>query len=64
LAVAFHDGTFHLGGDENTTGIDPRREGYPAGQAVGAITSIIPAGEIVRSIVDEAQRVIDGLGVL
>ena len=64
LAVAFNDGTFHLGGDENTLGIDPRREGYPAGQAVGAITSIVPAGAIVRSIVDEAQRVIDGLAAL
>jgi enoyl-[acyl-carrier protein] reductase II len=64
LAVAFSDGTFHLGGDENTTGIDPRREGYPAGQAVGAITSIVPAGDIVRSIVDEAQRVIDALHTL
>jgi enoyl-[acyl-carrier protein] reductase II len=64
LAVAFNDGTFHLGGDEHTTGIDPRREGYPAGQAVGAITSIVPAGDIVRSIVDEAQRVIDGLNAL
>ncbi len=64
LAVAFNDGTFHLGGDERTTGIDPRREGYPAGQAVGAISSIVPAGDIVRSIVEEAQRVIDGLGDL
>jgi enoyl-[acyl-carrier protein] reductase II len=64
LAVAFGDGTFHLGGDENTAGIDPRREGYPAGQAVGAITSIVPAGDIVRSIVDEAQRVIDALHTL
>jgi enoyl-[acyl-carrier protein] reductase II len=64
LAVAFNDGTFHLGGDENTPGIDPRREGYPAGQAVGAITSIVPARDIVRSIVDEAQRVIDELHTL
>ena len=36
----------------HTSGIDPRREGYPAGQAVGAITSIVPAGDIVHSIVD------------
>ena len=64
LAVAFHDGTFHLGGDEHTSGIDPHREGYPAGQAVGAITSVVPAGDIVRSIVEEAQRVIDELGLL
>jgi enoyl-[acyl-carrier protein] reductase II len=61
LGVAFNDGTFHLGGDENTVGIDPRREGYPAGQAVGAITSVIPAGDIVRSIVREAERVIGEL---
>jgi len=64
LGVAFHDGTFHLGGDENTVGVDPHREGYPAGQSVGAITTIVPAGDIVRSIVEEAQRVIDGLGAL
>jgi enoyl-[acyl-carrier protein] reductase II len=64
LAVAFNDGTFHLGGDENTDGVDPRREGYPAGQAVGAITSIVPAGDIVRSIVAEAQCVIDALAAL
>jgi enoyl-[acyl-carrier protein] reductase II len=64
LTVAFNDGTFHLGGDENTSGVDPRREGYPAGQAVGAISTIVPAGDIVRSIVDEAQRVIDELSAL
>lgn len=64
LGVAFNDGTFHLGGDENTLGVDPRREGYPAGQAVGAITSVIPAGDIVRAIVEEAQHVIDGLSGL
>ena len=64
LAVAFHDGTFHLGGDERTLGVDPRREGYPAGQAVGAITAVVPAGDIVRSIVAEAERVIDTLHAL
>jgi hypothetical protein len=31
---------------------------------VGAITSIVAAGDIVRSIVEEAQRVIDGLAAL
>ncbi|HEY5438897.1 MAG TPA: nitronate monooxygenase [Acidimicrobiales bacterium] len=58
LGVAFNDGTFHLGGDETTEGVDPRREGYPAGQAVGAIHSIIPARDIVLSIVEQAERVI------
>jgi enoyl-[acyl-carrier protein] reductase II len=61
LAVSVKDGTFHLGGDENTLGIDPRREGYPAGQAVGGIESLVPAGDIVRSMVEEAERVLAGL---
>jgi enoyl-[acyl-carrier protein] reductase II len=58
LTVSVRDGTFHLGGDENTLGVDPRREGYPAGQAVGGITSLIPAGDVVRSMVREAERVL------
>jgi enoyl-[acyl-carrier protein] reductase II len=58
LGVSFTDGTFHLGGDERTEGVDPNREGYPAGQAVGAIDALVPAGDIVRSMVEEAERVI------
>jgi enoyl-[acyl-carrier protein] reductase II len=61
LAVSLSEGTFHLGGDDSTPGVDPRREGYPAGQAVGAITSLLPAGEIVRSMVIEAERVLASL---
>jgi enoyl-[acyl-carrier protein] reductase II len=56
------DGVFHLGGDESTEGIDPTRECYPAGQAVGGISEITPAGDIVRSIVDEAERILGRLG--
>ncbi len=61
LTVSFRDGTFHLGGDEATPGVDPRREGYPAGQVVGAITSLEPAGDIVRSMVTQAEHIIAGL---
>jgi enoyl-[acyl-carrier protein] reductase II len=61
LLVAHEEGTFHLGGDENTTGVDPAREGYPAGQAVGAIDETTPAGELVRRMVAEAEAVIAGL---
>ena len=64
LGVAFADGTFHLGGDQLTPGVDPQREGYPAGQGVGAIDTIIAAGDIVRSIVDQAERVIARLNSL
>jgi enoyl-[acyl-carrier protein] reductase II len=61
LTVSFREGTFHLGGDEHTPGVDPRREGYPAGQVVGAITSLEPAGDIVRSMVTQAEQIIAGL---
>ena len=64
LAVALAEGTFHLGGDGATLGVDPRREGYPAGQAVGGITSLIPAGEIVHAMVHDAERILAGLASL
>ena len=55
LMRSFGDGSFHLGGDESTLGVDPDREGYPAGQAVGAIDALIPAGDLVRQFVAEAE---------
>ena len=61
LKVSLSEGTFHLGGDENTTGVDPRREGYPAGQVVGAINSLEPAGDIVRAMVAQAEQIIANL---
>jgi enoyl-[acyl-carrier protein] reductase II len=58
LAVSIGEGTFHLGGDETTLGVDPRREGYPAGQAVGAIEELVPAGELVTRIVEQAESIL------
>jgi enoyl-[acyl-carrier protein] reductase II len=58
LMQSFADGTFHLGGDEDTLGVDPTREGYPAGQAVGGIDALLPAGEIVRSMVRDAETIL------
>jgi enoyl-[acyl-carrier protein] reductase II len=55
LFVSHSDGTFHLGGVETTDGVDPDREGYPAGQGVGAIGSLVPAGDIVREMVRDAD---------
>ncbi|MFV0318730.1 MAG: NAD(P)H-dependent flavin oxidoreductase [Microthrixaceae bacterium] len=49
------DGVNHLGGDEDTDGVDPDKEFMPAGQAVGAIGSLVPAGDIVESMVNEAD---------
>ncbi|MGQ0430806.1 MAG: NAD(P)H-dependent flavin oxidoreductase [Microthrixaceae bacterium] len=59
---AINDGVFHLGGDENTEGIDPDRECYPAGQATGGIHAITPAGEILRGIVEQAEKVLANIG--
>ncbi len=62
LDASFSNGTFHLGGDEHTLGVDPTRECYPAGQAVGAIESLEPAGDIVRSMAAQAEVVLARLG--
>ena len=59
LGIAFSEQYFHLGGDESTPGVDPDREGYPAGQAVGAIDALVPAGEIVAAMVSEATAALE-----
>ena len=56
------DGANHMGGDEATPGVDPAREFFPAGQGVGAIHELIPAGELVERFVDEAEAVLAKLG--
>lgn len=55
LARSFGDSAFHLGGDENSIGVDPAKECYPCGQGVGAIDDLVPAGELVQGFVDEAE---------
>ena len=55
---AFGEGVFHLGGDESTPGVDPEVECYAAGQAAGGVAAVIPAGEVVRRIVAEAETVL------
>ena len=46
----------HLGAPPDTSGVDPDKECYAAGQALGAIVDVPPAGDIVRAIVAEAER--------
>lgn len=48
------DGAFHLGGDEETE-VDTEKECYPAGQGTGAIHELVPAGDLVRRFVEEAE---------
>lgn len=57
---SLQNGVLHLGGDENTE-VDINRECYPAGQLVGAIDELTPAGDLVRSVVAEAERTLDRL---
>jgi alkylhydroperoxidase family enzyme len=49
---------FHLGGDENTPGVTPEVECYPAGQAAGGIGAVTPAAEIVAQVIAEAEGVL------
>jgi enoyl-[acyl-carrier protein] reductase II len=55
LGVAVEAGALHLGADDTATGVDPDRECYPAGQGVGGIDELVPAGEVVRRFVSEAE---------
>ena len=55
-------GAFHLGGDESTEGVDPAIECYPAGQGVGGISKVEPAGDVVRAIVAEAHDALARMG--
>jgi enoyl-[acyl-carrier protein] reductase II len=56
--VAIDAGALHLGAEEAVQGVDPELECYPAGQGVGAIDELVPAGELVRRFVDEAEAAV------
>jgi len=58
------DGAMHLGAPPDAEGIDPDKECYAAGQGIGGIDEILPAGEIVHRIAEEAERTLDQLGAL
>jgi enoyl-[acyl-carrier protein] reductase II len=64
LLAGMEGGWMHLGASESTPGVDPDKECYPAGQGVGAIHELIPAGDVVRSIVAEADAALDRLGAI
>ena len=64
MATSIEKGAWHLGGGPETTGVDPDKEGYPAGQGVGAIRGLVPAGDLVRHFVEKAEAVIEKLVAL
>lgn len=55
---SMQDGVNHLGAPPDTE-VDVRTEFMPAGQGVGAIKELIPAGELVRMFVREAEETLD-----
>ncbi len=61
LMVSLADGSFHLGGDDTTVGVDERVEAYPAGQSVGGIGELVGAGELVTRINAEAESILTRL---
>jgi enoyl-[acyl-carrier protein] reductase II len=64
LGISYRNGAMHLGGDSFSEGVDVDKECYPAGQGVGAITELVPAGELVRRFVAEAEVALDRLSGL
>lgn len=62
MVTSITEGALHLGGDDTTPDVDPERECYPAGQVVGAIDELVPAGDVVRSVVSEAEAVLAKAG--
>jgi enoyl-[acyl-carrier protein] reductase II len=59
LTISYSSGVMHLGGDSFTDGVDSDQECYPAGQGVGAIHELVPAGELVRRFVALAEATLD-----
>jgi enoyl-[acyl-carrier protein] reductase II len=53
-------GVNHLGADDHTL-VDVKREFMPCGQGVGAISALVPAGQIVETMVREAEAIIERL---
>ena len=60
VGVSMSAGANHMGAPPEVE-IDPKREFMPAGQGVGAVRELVPAGDVVRQIVAEAERVIDAM---
>jgi enoyl-[acyl-carrier protein] reductase II len=62
LLVATGAGVLHLPEGDDAPNVDPDRECYPAGQGVGAIHDLVPAGELVRQFMQEAEVALASVG--
>lgn len=63
VGVSMNAGANHMGAPPDVE-VDPKREFMPAGQGVGAVRELVPAGDLVRQIVAEAERVIDAMNAV
>jgi enoyl-[acyl-carrier protein] reductase II len=61
--AATRAGVSHLGGADGLE-VDASREFMPCGQGVGAIHELEPAGEVLRRMVSDAEKIIDRLSSL
>ncbi len=57
------DQAMHLGGDESIEEVDVKKECIPAGQGVGAINEIVPAGDLVHQFVADAEATLRRIGL-
>lgn len=57
VGVSMNAGANHMGAPPEVE-VDPKREFMPAGQGAGAVRELVPAGDLVRAIVREAEQVI------
>jgi enoyl-[acyl-carrier protein] reductase II len=57
VGVSVGAGANHMGAPPEVE-VDPKREFMPAGQGVGAVRELVPAGDLVRQIVREAEQVV------
>jgi NAD(P)H-dependent flavin oxidoreductase YrpB (nitropropane dioxygenase family) len=56
-------GVNHLGAPSDTV-VDLTREFMPCGQGVGAIDELVPAADLVRLMVAEAEQVVERLAAI
>ncbi len=56
IARSMSDGAMHLGAQPDSEGIDPSKECFAAGQGLGGIAEVVPAGQLVHQFVEDAER--------
>jgi enoyl-[acyl-carrier protein] reductase II len=63
ILVSARAGVFAMTSDDYED-LYPDRSCMPAGQGIGGIDAVLPAGEIVKRVTDEAREIIERLGGL